>query len=226
MAVVPMQELLEYVEREQSRHGPDEGRQPPPSALKDSGSMRNIAPPSSAPAARATNGMTRRRKRLWRINTEALPTSASALQASPETTIHARTDTTRPYRSRRSARVVSAGSRPDRNRMLSRRRPPPFPGSAKFGGWGSPFDPSTLDSSDGDRTTASAERRLPRTSAPVEVVETHRPLTACPSPAARPEPGGPPLGRYAGRTMDDTPRSMHPPDDRVPSPRTVRRCMR
>jgi hypothetical protein len=57
--------------------------------------MWNNAPPSSAPAARATNGVTTRVKSRSGISKAALPTRASALMARPVRMIQLSTDTAR-----------------------------------------------------------------------------------------------------------------------------------
>ncbi len=70
-----------------------------PSRQTASGSMWNSAPPSSAPAATATNGSTTCLNVRSGSSSATLPTRARTLMASPDRRIHHNADTGRRYRS-------------------------------------------------------------------------------------------------------------------------------
>lgn len=95
MAMVPVQELLEHMKGEHSGRDPRIDREVVADHRDRFRQHVNSAPPSNAPAASATNGVTTCENTRSGSSRAPLPTNANALMASPATTIQPSADIAR-----------------------------------------------------------------------------------------------------------------------------------
>jgi hypothetical protein len=124
VAVVPLEPLLqqERVAKPPATARYTAGRLP--ITVTDSGSMWKSAPPSKVPAARDTKGITSRYNFCSDMTRVTLPTSATALIATPAITIQVNVDATNLRQPYATATLAQRRTRQSRTGRMRRATPP------------------------------------------------------------------------------------------------------